>query len=188
MSEAYPGDAARTPDPNPIPLTLCTPTWLGATLTLVKQQITPAGPFLDLLNSFSLEQLEEERAKLREQMTQWNTAAELLDLAISARKAANGARQDETVSVPGATATATAPPPRIGAKPPLKKAILAVMAGGGRNYEWSPTEIHAALDEHGWAPQTDSARSQISNRLRDLVKSGQLRKPRPGRYYLMRGD
>jgi hypothetical protein len=154
----------------------------------MKQRLTPTGPFLDLLNQIRLEELEEELAKVESQIAQLNTARQLLDLAISARKAANGDRQDATISTPAAKATAIAPAPTIGVRPKLKQAILAVMADGAPGYGWSPTEIHSVLETRGWAPQTDSARSQISNRLRDLVKSGQLRKPEPGRYYLMRGD
>jgi hypothetical protein len=188
MRKPYPSDGDESPDPNPVPITVCTPTWLGVTLNLMRQRVTPTGPFLDLLNRFPLEQLEDEQARVAEQIAQLNTAKQLLDLAISARKAANGAgRTTQAIGRPTETDTALPVAP-IGVRPRLKQAILAVMADGSPDHEWSPTEIHAVLDSRGWAPETDSARSQISNRLRDLVKSGQLRKPAPGRYYLMRGD
>jgi len=151
-------------------------------------QVDPTGQFLDLLNRFSLEQLEEERAKLRAQIAQLNTASQLLDLAINVRTAANGQQDDKVIPAPPATAGATGPAPTVGGRPRLKEAILGVMAEGADAYEWRPAEIHAALEARGWAPQTASARSQISNRLGDLVEAGQLRKPRPGHYRLVRGE
>jgi hypothetical protein len=188
MSGPYPGDAGRTPDPNPVPITVCTPAWLGATLNLVRQRTEPTGPFLDVINRFPLEQLMEEREKLRVQMAQLNTAAQLLDLAISARRAANGQQEDKTIAAPSAEAVASAPAPTIGGRPRLKQAILRVMADTPPGTEWTPSELHSELENRGWAPTGTAARAQISNRLSDLVKSGQLDKPEKGRYVLVRGD
>src|SRR6266508_1438957 len=107
MSKPYPSDADRLVDPNLIPITVCTPTWLGVTLSLMRQRVTPTGPFLDLLNGFPLEQLEDEQAKVAEQIAQLNTAKQLLDLAISARKAANGVgRTTQAIGRPTETDTA----------------------------------------------------------------------------------
>jgi hypothetical protein len=184
-------EGTRTPAPyhtprthHPVPITVCTPAWLGVTLNLVKQRTEPTGAFLDLINGFSLEQLEEERDKLLVQMAAMTTATQLLELAISARRAANG---DKTVSAPPAEATATAPAPGltpIGARPRLKQAILRVMADGPKGHEWTPSELHSALDDRGWAPTGTAARAQISNRLGDLVEALQLAKPGKGRYVL----
>jgi hypothetical protein len=185
MSKPYPGDAEGVPDPKPIPITVCTPTWLGANLTLVRQRVTPTGPFLELLNGIPLEQLEEELAKIDSDLARLNTARQLLDLAISARKAANG---DEAIATPSATAEATGRLTPIGTRPRLKQAILAVMAGAPSGYEWTPSDLHAALEARGWAPTTAAARSQISNRLGNLVESGQVRKPAKGLYVLVGND
>lgn len=133
-------------------------------------------PFVDLLNRFPLDQLEEERAKVQEQMAQLDTVARLLDYAISARRATDGA---STATGP---AEAAARPPQIYATPPLRTRVLSIMAEGGPDRHWSPAEIHAALEARNWAPQTAAARSQISNRLRELLAAGQIEKLGKGRY------
>jgi hypothetical protein len=173
--------------PHPVPITVCTPAWLGVTLNLMRQRVTPTGPFLDLLNRFPLKQLEEERDKVAGQIAQLNTARQLLDLAISARKT-DGSTQIIAVGQAKTTESALPITPAIGGRPPLKQAILAVLADGENGYQWTPKEIHAELENRGWAPTTAAARAQISNRLSNLVESGQVLKPEKGLYVLVRGD
>jgi hypothetical protein len=151
-------------------------------------QGTPAGPFIEVLNRFPVEQLEEELRKVMAQMTQLNTTAQLLRLAISAREATNG---ESRVEAPAADATASHPAPSpvmVTRRPKLKTAVVNVMADGEHGRAWSPTELHRALDERGWAPQTAAARSQISNRLRELVAVGKVDKIGKGLYVLVGTD
>lgn len=181
MSERYPSDLDGPPDPNRFPITVCTPSCLGVTLNLVNQRIEPTGPFIELLNRFPLEQLEEELARVDANMAQLNTARQLLDLAIQARRAANGG----TRGIDSGRGSDSA---SVGVRPPLKQAILAVMADGPAAYAWTPSEIHSALDDRGWAPTGTAARAQISNRLSGLVDKGQVGKPDKGKYVLLGGD
>lgn len=185
MSRAYPLDESNGASRATSPITVCVPGLVYGRLRIVNQVSAPTGPFLDVLNRFPLDQLEDELAKVRGQMAQLNTAAQLLQLAIDTRRGANGS---VTVNAPAASATATAPDPEVATRPKLKSAILAVLTDGPRGRAWSPVEVHAALDERGWAPDTAHPRSQISNRLSDLVRSGQVEKTGKGRYVLMRND
>lgn len=178
MSEAYPTNR----DFEYAPIIVCTPGWLPATLRIVNQVSAPTGPFIDLLNRFPLPQLEEELEKVRGQIGQLDTAARLLELAIQARRASNGNSARIGTAVETDTAGSIG-----GVRPKLKTAILGVMQPGGDRV-WSPIELHQALAERGWAPTGSAARSQISNRLGDLVESGQVVKPEKGLYKLVRTD
>jgi hypothetical protein len=147
-------------------------------------------PFMETLEGFSLKQLQSELANVEHRMTQLSRVAQLLELAITLRetaeqKYADGRTADVALRAPAASATATAPTPRrVGGRPPLRVAVLAVMTDGEPGYRWSPAEIHRALDARNWAPTGQAARAQISNRLADLVKAEQVERVAPGRYVL----
>ena len=147
--------------------------------------LIPDGPFANAINQFSSSQLELEQARVRSQIAQLTTLDQLLELAISIRRASEPAGQLSTSrGKPVARGTSILRPPQIVGRPTLKTAILLVMSEGAPGYEWSPTAVHEELTKRGWAPETASARSQISNRLQDLVKTGQIIKPAQGRYML----
>lgn len=134
-------------------------------------------PFIELLHGYPLERLEAERDRVRAEVARLNTAMQLLDLAITMRAAEtprSSARA--TATVDGGSPTTR---PRT-----LRASVLAVMSDGAPGTEWTPTAIHQALDGRGWSPKGSAARSQISNRLRDLVSTGQVEKVGSGRYTL----
>src|SRR4051812_13991988 len=114
-----------------------------------------------VLGSLTAAELEDGIREVQQQIAELATRQELLQLLLRAKQ--------------GASDSVIPADPIQRGRPPLRAAILQVMAEGGAR-EWGPSELHDALEGRGWAPTTKAARSQISNRLRDLVASGHVKK------------
>jgi hypothetical protein len=74
-----------------------------------------------------------------------------------------------------------AEPERIPQPRTLREAVIAIMSDGKL---WKPAEVLHALTDHGWAPNGSAARSQVSNRLRDMLKREEVTQAADGRYRL----
>jgi hypothetical protein len=147
-----------------------------------------------VLGGLSEKELVAELNEVQRQIAALNTHAELVQLVLRFKEAtgttvrppaAHAKAGAGSVTVAGggsATVAATGGTDR----PTLKAAILSLMADSPHKV-WTPTELHAALDAKGWAPEGTAARAQISNRLAALVKSMQVTKLGKGRYALPQG-
>lgn len=138
---------------------------------------------MNVLDELSHDQLVAELGDVQRQIATLTTQQELLQLALRVKES----RSTKSVAVGTATSHEAALPITVvasqGEKPPLKTAILGVMASEPSKV-WTPTDVHAALDARSWGPQGSAARAQVSNRLASLVSSGQVNKLGKGRYAL----
>jgi hypothetical protein len=138
---------------------------------------------MNALDGVSPEELVAEAGEVQRQIATLTTQLELLQLALRVKESQNplkvstGAASTHEDALPVTVATGR------GERPPLKAAILGVMADEpGR--VWTPTVVHAELDARGWGPRGSAARAQVSNRLASLLSSGQVSKLGKGRYVL----
>ena len=138
-----------------------------------------------LLDGLTREELDEEINDVQRRMAELSTHLEFLQLALRLKESRlrrddrvePGRLVDEAAAL-GAVAATTGP-----GRPPLKAAVLLVM-GEAPNKVWTPTELYAAVAARGWAPETASAKTQVSNALQRLRRSHQVKKVGTGRYEL----
>jgi hypothetical protein len=133
--------------------------------------VTPSDtPLLRALRGLSSEELQEELAEIQRQKSALETHESLVQLALLWKKVVNSDQPQEV------RRSADAP------KPHTREAILAVMSE--RPGRWLKSDLVRELERRDWMPGGKYARGQVTSRLGEMVKRGELIRYAPGEYSL----
>jgi hypothetical protein len=132
--------------------------------------LTPP-PVLATLLSLNPDQVQSELAEVQRLRNQLETYETLLNLVSRLAQPPDGEAVRQLPSDPS---------PAMKPKT-LREAILTIMADGRT---WRPAEVFHRLNERGWAPAGSAARSQVSNRIRAMLKRGEIAQLDDGSYRL----
>jgi hypothetical protein len=153
---------------------LATPEWSSARLRLVQSRSIPSSPLLKALHRQSIEALEAELAEIEHQMSELDTTAALLRMAVRWKK--------QTGKDPTERQAAAKQEESNGDRPALREAITLVLADHGGAMKLA--DMFAELQRRRWAPTSANPKSQVSARLSKMSQRGQVIRLGNGEYAL----
>jgi hypothetical protein len=100
---------------------------------------------------------------------------------IAAAHRENGAAADEASrpeAIPGVYPDAVGIPAVTMVKPALRRAILMILTEEPRR--WRKRELYEELEHRGWLPEGKTPDKQITNRLTEMARRGEIKRHGPG--------
>ncbi len=129
-----------------------------------------------LLDSLSREEIADEINEVQRRMAELSIHLEFLQLGLRLKEARSRrhVRGEDSGRVVDAATVAVSEASPGAERPQLKTAVLLAMRETPGKV-WTPAELYTTLAARGWAPQTPSAKTQVSNALQRLraVATGQ---------------